>query len=55
MNADKIYCVLAGYDAQTEQYLAGLQQSLYGRGFSGTQTKDIFMHITLGTFSPSDE
>lgn len=55
MNADKIYCVLAGYDAQTEKYLSGLQQSLYGRGFSGTQTKDIFMHITLGTFSPSDE
>lgn len=55
MSADKILCVLAGYDAQTEAYLASLQQSLYDRGFSGTQTKDIFMHITLGTFSPADE
>lgn len=55
MSADKILCVLAGYDAQTEQYLAELQQSLYDRGFVGTQTKDIFMHITLGTFAPADE
>lgn len=55
MSADKILCVLARYDAQTEACLAGLQQSLYDRGFVGTQTKDIFMHITLGTFSPADE
>lgn len=55
MSENKILCVLARYDEQTEAYLAGIQQSLYDRGFSGTQTKDIFMHITLGTFSPADE
>ena len=55
MSSGKILCVLAGYDAQTEEYLAGIQQSLYDHGFDGTQTKDIFMHITLGTFSPADE
>ncbi len=55
MAGDKILCVLAGYDPQTEKVLADLQQSLYDRGFVGTQTKDIFMHITLGTFSPADE
>jgi len=55
MSMKKIYCVLAGYDAQTEQHLAGIQQKLYDQGFAGTQTKDIFMHITLGTFSPDDE
>lgn len=55
MSENKILCVLVGYDGQTEEYLAGLQRSLYDRGFSGTQTRDIFMHITLGTFSPADE
>jgi len=55
MNTDKIYCVLAGYDIQTEMYLSDIQQSLYTQGFEGTQTKDIFMHITLGTFAPSDK
>lgn len=55
MSDDKILCVLAGYDLQTEKYLASIQQTLYDAGFVGTQTKDIFMHITLGTFSPSDE
>ena len=55
MSDTKILCVLAGYDAQTESHLAGIQQSLYDAGFEGTQTKDIFMHITLGTFAPDDE
>lgn len=51
----KLLCVLARYDAQTEQRLADLQQHLYDCGFSGTQTKDIFMHATVGTFTPADE
>ena len=55
MSDTKILCVLAGYDAQTETYLAGIQQSLYDSGFVGTHTKNLIQHITLGTFSPVDE
>lgn len=55
MNNDKLLCVLARYDAQTEKRLADFQQQLYDCGFSGTQTKDIFMHATLGTYTPADE
>lgn len=55
MSENKLLCVLARYDAQTEKRLADLQQQLYDCGFSGTQTKDIFMHATIGTFTPADE
>ncbi len=51
--ADRFLCVLAGYDRDTEAYLAGLQNELYARGFSGTQTRNLPQHITLGTF-PTD-
>lgn len=53
--ADKILCVLAGYDDETEAHLAALQNTLYDQGFVGTQTKNLLQHITLGTFQPSDE
>lgn len=47
----KILCVLAGYDAETERYLTGIQQHLYDSGFVGTHTKDLLQHITLCTCS----
>ena len=33
--------ILAGYDDNTEKYLAGNQNKLYEEGFSGTHTKNI--------------
>lgn len=48
--AEKALYILAGYDDQTEAYLAGIQKKLYEQGFSGTQTKDIPMHITMGSY-----
>lgn len=53
--ADKILCVLAGYDEETEARLAAFQNALYDQGFVGTHTKNLLQHITLGTFQPSDE
>ncbi|MBO4391145.1 MAG: 2'-5' RNA ligase [Lachnospiraceae bacterium] len=52
---DKNLYILAGYDDQTEEILSGLQKHLYEKGFSGTQTKDIPMHFTLGSFGPEQE
>ena len=46
----KALYVLAGYDDNTEAYLAGIQNKLYEAGFTGTQTKNIPMHITMGSF-----
>ena len=53
--ADKALYVLAGYDDPTERILSGLQRSLYEQGFSGTQTRNIPMHITLGSFAADQE
>ena len=53
--AEKSLYVLAGYDDETEAKLAGMQQRLYELGFSGTQTKDIPMHVTMGQFDTSKE
>lgn len=53
--ADKILCVLAGYDETTQARLSAIQNELYTRGFVGTHTKNLPMHITLGTFKPEDE
>lgn len=52
--ADKALYVLAGYDDKTEAYLSGIQNKLYSLGFSGFHTKNIPMHITLGSF-PCDK
>lgn len=52
---DKILCVLAGYDADTEQKLCELQNRLYEKGYVGTHTKDVIQHITIGTFSTEEE
>lgn len=53
--AEQALYVLAEYDDQTERTLAALQDRLYELGFSGTQTRDIFMHITLGSFPVEKE
>lgn len=52
---EKILCVMAGYEARTEQTLVALQNTLYARGFEGEQTKGLIPHITLGTFAPKEE
>ncbi len=52
---DKSLYVLAGYDSITALNISKLQNSLYDSGFSGTQTKDIPHHITLGTFPTEKE
>lgn len=53
--ADRFLCVLAGFDGETEARLAALQNRLYRQGFTGTQSKNIPLHITLGTFPPPEE
>lgn len=52
--ANKALYILAGYDDKTEEYLAGIQNKLYEQGFTGTHTKNIPQHITLGSF-PTDK
>jgi len=48
--AEKMLYVLAGYDGATEERLQRMQNKLYAEGFVGTQTKNIPMHVTLGSF-----
>ena len=50
----KALYILAGYDDATEEYLSGIQNKLYDAGFVGGQTKNIPMHITMGSF-PTDK
>ncbi len=52
---DKALYVLAGYDDDTEKYLAGIQNKLYEQGFFGRHTKNIPQHITLGFFPVEKE
>lgn len=44
---NKFLCVMAGYDDDTENYLAGIQKNLYAAGLTGQHTKNIPQHITL--------
>ena len=53
--ADKALYILAGYDAETESRLSCIQNRLYARGFTGTHTKNIPQHITLGSFPVEKE
>lgn len=53
--ADKALYILAGYDDKTEEYLSGIQNKLYEKGFSGTHTKNILQHITLGSYPVDKE
>lgn len=52
--ADKALYILAGYDNETEYKLSSIQSKLYAVGFTGTHTKNIPQHITLGSF-PTDK
>ena len=49
----KALYILAGFDSAADEKLNALQNKLYGLGFTGTHTKNIPMHITLGSF-PTD-
>ncbi len=49
-----VYAVLQ-FDAQTEARLRGLYHTLTESGFTGTQTKGIPYHITLGAFESAAE
>ena len=53
--ADKNLYILAGYDDETEQKLEAWQQSLFDKGFSGTQTNGIPMHFTIGSYATDRE
>ena len=55
MADNKALYVLAGYDDETEKYLAGIQNKLYQEGFEGWQTRNIPMHITLESFPTEQE
>ncbi|MBQ7122552.1 MAG: 2'-5' RNA ligase family protein [Clostridia bacterium] len=52
---DKALYVMAGYDDDTEKYLAGIQNMLYEQGFTGVHTKNIPQHITLDSFPTEKE
>ena len=52
---NKFLCVMAGYDDETENHLAGIQKKLYAAGLTGQHTKDIPQHITLQTYPPERE
>lgn len=53
--ADKALYILAGYDDETEKRLSGIQNKLYEQGFTGTHTKGIPQHITMGSFPTKKE
>ena len=54
MEGKHIYAI-AQYDEETQQKLSALYLKLVNKGFTGTQTKGIPYHITLGTFDTADE
>ncbi|MBP5492774.1 MAG: 2'-5' RNA ligase family protein [Clostridiales bacterium] len=51
---NKALYILASYDDATEKHLAGIQNKLYENGFSGWQTRNLPMHITMASF-PTDQ
>lgn len=52
---NKFLCLMAGYDDDTENYLASIQKKLYAVGLTGQHTKHIPQHITLQTYPPEQE
>lgn len=54
MDNKRLY-ILAGYDDETSAQLEAVQNKLYSCGFSGTQTRNIPLHITLGSYPTSPE
>ena len=53
--SNKALYILAGYDDLTESQLSAIQNKLYDKGFTGTHTKNIPQHITLGSFPTEQE
>ena len=53
--SEKALYVLAGYDESTDMHLSNIQNILYENGFTGTHTKNIPQHITLGSFPTEKE
>lgn len=53
--ADTALYVLAGYDSVTEAAITARQELIAEKGFTGTQTKGIPPHITLGIFPSPQE
>jgi len=53
--SEKALYILAGYDSDTEAYLAEIQNELSKRGFIVSQTKGIPYHITMGEFHTEKE
>ena len=52
---NKFLCLMAGYDDNTENHLAGVQKKLYAVGLTGQHTKNIPQHITLQTYPTEQE
>ena len=52
---NKFLCLMAGYDDDTENYLASIQKKLYAVGLTGQHTKHIPQHITLQTYPQEQE
>ena len=52
---NKALYILAGYDNATDTHLSDIQNKLYDLGFTGTHTKNIPQHITLGSFPTEKE
>jgi len=52
---DKLLYILAGYDDETSARLESIQNRLYECGFTGTHTKNIPLHITLGFYPTGKE
>lgn len=52
---NKFLCIMAGYDDETENHLAGIQKKLYAAGLTGQHTKNIPQHITLQTYPTNRE
>lgn len=53
--AEKLLCVMAGYDRETERRVEAMRRRLTDAGYTGNQTREVPHHITLGTFDPSEE
>ena len=55
MGQEKFLTVFAVFDDETQKILKEYQNSVLSLGYEGTQTMDIPFHISLGTYSVSEE
>jgi len=52
---EKALYILANFDEETQKTLAGYYDILQQSGFSGSQTRDIPYHFTLGSKNIKEE